>query len=481
MRAGRLRRGTFNSPTPFVFLNRKPKQVQPEFHLNCKPTRVPFAGAAGPAPLEVWGGIECSIVRVRDSYRNQLFETGHATRRGDLERIRALGIRMLRYPVLWEMVAPDHPDERDWSWPDARLAELRNLGITPIITLLHHGSGPRYTSLSDPRFPALLGSFARAVAERYPWAEFYTPINEPLTTARFSGLYGHWYPHGRSYEVFLPAFVNQCSAIAEAMSSIRSVSPTAQLVQTEDLGKTFSTPRLAYQAEHENSRRWLTFDMLCGMVDRTHDWWQVFRVHGISERVLASFLDGRSAPDILGFDHYLTSERFLDERSSMYPRCFLGGNGTHRYADVEAVRMPIEGTGPRHRLWEAWLRYKRPMAVMEVHHGGPPAEQLRWMYAVWSAAVEIKAAGADLKAVTVWALLGMYDWRSLMCRNEGCYEPGAYDTRGEELELTALGRATVSLCRDRGFDHDALHEEAWWESPSRFYDTALHREPVPAD
>src|SRR3546814_11151054 len=61
--------------------------------------------------------------------------------------------------------------------------------------LLHHGSGPGYTSLIDPDFPAKFAAFAARAAERYPWIESWTPINEPLTTARFSALYGHWYPH----------------------------------------------------------------------------------------------------------------------------------------------------------------------------------------------------------------------------------------------------------------------------------------------
>src|SRR3712207_2719887 len=85
----------------------------------------------------------------------------------------------------------------DWAWADERLGRLRELGITPIVGLVHHGSGPRHTSLIDPAFADGLAAFARAVAERYPWVAYYTPINEPLTTARFSGLYGHWYPHGR--------------------------------------------------------------------------------------------------------------------------------------------------------------------------------------------------------------------------------------------------------------------------------------------
>jgi dTDP-4-dehydrorhamnose reductase len=40
------------------------------------------------------------------------------------------------------------------------------------------------------------------------------------------------------------------------MRAVRSVRPDAQLVQTEDFGKTFSTPLLDYQARHENERRY---------------------------------------------------------------------------------------------------------------------------------------------------------------------------------------------------------------------------------
>ena len=73
----------------------------------------------------------------------------------------------------------------------------------------------------------------------------WTPVNEPLTTARFSGLYGHWYPHGRDYPTFLRALVNECKGTLEAMRAIRGAIPGAKLVQTEDLGKTFSTAPLA--------------------------------------------------------------------------------------------------------------------------------------------------------------------------------------------------------------------------------------------
>src|SRR5205814_33206 len=123
------------------------------------------------------------------------------------------------------------------------------LGIRPIVGLVHHGSGPRHTSLLDPRFPDEVAAFARAVAARYPWVQSYTPVNEPLTTARFSALYGQWYPHRRDGLAFARALLTQCRAVALAMQAIRTVNPAARLVQTEDLGKVYSTPALTYQAE----------------------------------------------------------------------------------------------------------------------------------------------------------------------------------------------------------------------------------------
>ena len=141
--------------------------------------------------LELWGGLECTVVRIGNEFRNQCQETGHFERITDLDAIAALGIRTLRYPVIWEMIASEHPDLCDWTWTDERFARLRELGIQPIAGLVHHGSGPRYTSLLDPNFPELLARHAERVAARYPWVEMFTPVNEPLTTARFSGLYGH--------------------------------------------------------------------------------------------------------------------------------------------------------------------------------------------------------------------------------------------------------------------------------------------------
>ena len=117
-------------------------------------------------PLELWGGFECTVARIGDRFRDQMRETGHRGRMADLDAVARLGLRTLRYPVLWETVAPHAPDVRDWSWHDARLAHLRRLGIDPIAGLLHHGSGPMWTDLLDPAFPELFAGFAAAEGDR---------------------------------------------------------------------------------------------------------------------------------------------------------------------------------------------------------------------------------------------------------------------------------------------------------------------------
>jgi len=422
-------------------------------------------------PLELWGGVECSLVRVGNDYRDQVIETGHSSRLGDIDAMAELGIKAVRYPILWESIAPQSPAELDFSWHDERLERLRSHGIKVIAGLLHHGSGPRYTNLVDPGFPRLFANYARKVAQRYPWIEFWNPINEPLTTARMSFLYGHWYPHQRDRAATLRAVANQCAAIVEAIAAVRSINPAAQLLVSEDVGKTFATEPLAYQASHENHRRWLTFDLLAGRVVPGHYYYDDMVRNGVPERLLAQLATGAGQPDVLGFDHYLTSERYLDHRIERYPGEPAGGNGRDTYVDVEAVRIAKLGgeLGPGKRLRELWERYGLPIAITEVHHGCTREEQLRWLHEMWSAAERERSRGADIRAVTLWALFGVVDWRSLLTRREGLHEPGAFDIRSPEPRPTLLAKAAAKLGRGEKLDHPVLQQPGWWKRPGRTY------------
>lgn len=404
---------------------------------------------------------------MRDGFCDQVRSTGHHDRAGDIERLASLGIRRLRYPVLWERVAPNGLEHADWSWTDARLSELQASGIEPIVTLLHHGSGPADTNLLDPDFPQKFAQFARAVAERYPWLRSFTPVNEPLTTARFSALYGVWYPHLRDDRAFVQALFNEVEGIARAMSEIRAVIPGAQLIQTEDIGKTYSTAPLEYQAAFENERRWASLDLLCGAADRSGPFflWAAERGCPLDDAALARMC---CVPDVIGLNYYVTGERFLDHRTSRYPGVACGGNGVLRYVDLEAVRVCEEGIAGFNALaLECWERYGVPIAVTEAHLGCTEDEQLRWVDERHREALALRAAGADVRAFTVWSLFGAYDWDSLCTQARGSYEPGAFDVRDPEPRATAIAQWMRATAAGIPFAHPALRAPGWWRRPER--------------
>ena len=428
-----------------------------------------------PASLQIWGGIECTINRLGDAFHRQLEKSGHDRRPPDIAAIASLGLRTLRYPVLWEDVAPRGDDRFDWRWPDERLPLLQERGIAPIVGLLHHGSGPPDTNLLDPNFPERFARYAGALAERYPWVSQYTPINEPLTTARFSGLYGYWYPHRRDDASFVRALLNQCRGVALAMQAIRRWNPAARLVQTEDLGRIFASRGLRYQARFENHRRWLTWDLLCGRVDETHPLRGYLRWTGTSAAELDWFRSNATPPDVIGINHYLTSNRYLHQDESLCPRSAWGGNGRERYADSEAVRALAAGMpGVGSLLREAWRRYGIPVAITEVHLGCTREEQLRWFHEAWNAARRARTQGVDVRAVTAWALLGSFDWDSLLTRSRGHYEPGGFDVSGPGApRLTALGKLVQAIALETGAAQapaahwPVISSRGWWRRESR--------------
>jgi dTDP-4-dehydrorhamnose reductase len=410
---------------------------------------------------EIWGGIECSINRVKNQFRDQLKYTGHYDRPGDIDLFADLGIKAIRYPVLWEHHQAKQEAHIDWRWTTEQLDQLRKRNVEPIAGLLHHGSGPAYTDLSDENFAVKFASYASEVARQFPWLTFYTPINEPLTTARFSGLYGIWYPHRREEICFIKMLLNQVKATVLAMREIRKINPKAKLVQTEDLSKTHSTVLLSYQAFFENERRWLTYDLLCGKIKPGHFFWEYFISSGISKEELLFFVENPCPPDIMGFNYYVTSERYLDENIDRYPPGVHGGNGRHIYADTEAVRSG-HMQGIETLLAEAWQRYHIPIAVTECHLCCTREEQMRWLNDTWNACVNLKKSGVDIKAVTAWCLLGAYDWNSLLEQENFSYESGVFYLEENVPRPTLLAKMIADLSARGSYTHPLLAQCGWW-------------------
>jgi dTDP-4-dehydrorhamnose reductase len=381
--------------------------------------------------VELWASPEPTIARLgEDAWRDQLAETGHDRRPGDIELIAGLGVDACRYPVLWE--------RGDLHWARPRLEALQSAGVEPIVTLLHHGSGPAFTSLVDPDFPELFAGYAESVARALPWVRRWTPINEPLTTARFSTLYGHWYPNLRDDRAFGRAIVNQALAIQRAFERIQREIPGAQLMVTEDLqgftaGNAEVEPYVAFLCE----RRWLSLELVLGRVDAAHPLWTYLTRAACVPLALLREVGARAvAVDLVGWNWYPYSERFISSSDGVIH-------------DLGAVEIAGSAISPRALLREAYARLGLPQALSEVHLNAPEDERARWLGQRYDDAVALLEEGLPIKAVGAWAAFGMIDWNSLLRERAGVAEDGifTFEPADRTPRETAVSRALRALAR----------------------------------
>ena len=204
-------------------------------------------------------------------------------------------------------------------------------------------------------------------------------------------------------------------------------------------------------------------------VAKDHPLWAYMMRSGIDPGDILWFRDNPCRPDLIGVNYYVTSERWLDHRAEAFPEHFRGMAGTRPCADIEtsrALSTPTTGIGPL--LDEIWDRYQIPLAVTEAHIDAKREDQLRWLLEVWEASQQARRRGVDVRAVTVWALLGSFDWNSLVTDNRGYYEPGPFDVRSPQPRATALAALMRELANGQALSHPVLRGQGWWRRPGRF-------------
>jgi dTDP-4-dehydrorhamnose reductase len=210
------------------------------------------------------------------------------------------------------------------------------------------------------------------------------------------------------------------------------------------------------------------------MVNATHPMYRYFQKLGVPLKELNFFLDNPCPPDIIGVNHYLTSERFLDHRIELYPPHMHGGNGKHAYVDTEAIRIAeVEVAGPGNLIQQVWERYKLPIAITEAHLGCTREEQLRWLNQIWQTACKQRENGVDIRAVTAWSMLGSYDWDSLLTNIRGHYEPGIFDMRAPKPRPTALAKFIRNINSNGQEEYPVLDSPGWWQRNDRWFGHCL--------
>lgn len=345
--------------------------------------------------------------------RDQMEECGHYARwREDLALVKELGCDALRYgPQLHRALRG--PGLHDWSFADEGFAEIRRLGIRPIVDLCHFGVPEWIGDFQNPDFPALFADYARAFAQRFPWVQLYTPVNEMFITAVFSAKYGWWNEQRHDDRSYVTAIRNIVRANLLAMRAILEVRPDAIFVQSESTEAFHAEcPRALPHAEFRNAERFLTLDLNYGR-RVCSSMYEFLMDNGMSREDYHFFL--REAPAlkrhcVMGNDWYQTNEHLLN------------ADGHGRWAGE------VFGYDTVTRDYHA--RYGLPVMHTETNlDEGPRGDEAEhWLWKQWSGILRLRRDGVPVLGFTWYSLTDQVDWNHALREQRGEVNPrGLYD------------------------------------------------------
>ena len=291
--------------------------------------------------------------------------------------------------------------------------------------------------------PTGLAEFAGAVAERVSrGSSDWTPVNEPLTTARFSALYGLWYPHARDDRSFVVALLNQCRATVLAMAG-DPARQSARPAGPDRRPRAAPTAPTALAAVGRLLQRApLARPGTCSAAAstrRTPLWNYLIAQRRRRRRHCSGSPSHPCPPDVIGVNYYVTSERWLDHRLERYPRPH-GGRRTAEFVDIESVRVlatPAPGIASLLAGDLAALRHpdRGDRGAHRCRPRGPAALAARDLARRASGAREPAPTSAPSPS-------GRCSARStgtrLLGECRGYYEPGPFDIRAPAPRPTAL-------------------------------------------
>src|SRR4051812_33164076 len=218
--------------------------------------------------------------------------TGHYERwREDLGLMREIGVSAARYGIPWHRIQPRR-GVWEWGFVDRALDRLLELGIEPIVDLVHYGLPPWIEgAYLHPDFPHFMADYGEHVAQRFRGRVFaYTPLNEPRITAWYCGRLGWWPPFRRGWRGFVAVMLGACRGIVETVHALRAVDPDILIahIDATDLYVT-DDPEFENEARHRQEIVFLALDLVSGRIDPQHSLYAWLLRHGATEEDLAWF------------------------------------------------------------------------------------------------------------------------------------------------------------------------------------------------
>ena len=332
----------------------------------------------------------------------------YALWRKDFDLVQDLGINFLRYgPPLHRTFLRE--GRFDWDFADETFADLKRRDIAPIADLCHFGVPDWIGDFQNPDFPRLFAGYARAFAERFPWVQLYTPINEMFVCALFSARYGWWNEELKSDRGFVTALKHIVAANILASHAILDVRPDAIFIQSESSEYFHAdNPAAIGPAEDMNLQRFLSLDLNYGNpVDARM--YEYLADNGMTRAEYRFFTNSSLRHHcILGSDYYMTNEHRV--RSDGF---------TYAAGDVIGYDQIA-----RHY----YRRYGLPIMHTETNLQDKDGSAVEWLWGQWSSLLQVRNSGIPTLGFTWYSLTDQVDWDTALREPNGRVNPvGLYD------------------------------------------------------
>ena len=376
-------------------------------------------------------GIENSNPTIQNGTcrQDELEKCGHYQHwRTDFDLVEQIGIRFLRYgpPIHTTFLGQG---KYDWSFADQTFGDLRQRDIVPIVDLCHFGLPDWMGNFQNPDFPALFAGYARAFAQRFPWVQLYTPVNEMYICAEFSALYGWWNEQLRSETGFVTALKHIVKANVLAMHAILEVRPDALFIQSESSEYFHAANPVAIQpAETMNAKRFLSLDLNYGRRVNSQ-MYEYLLDNGLSRDEYHFFLSHNLKQYcIMGNDYYQTNEHWVAADGSTRASGEVFGYHVITRQYHERYRLPVMHTETN--LWQ-----------------GPNGDEaVNWLWKEWANVLRVRNDGVPIIGFTWYSLTDQVDWDSALRDNKGIVNPlGLFDLN---RQIRPVGQAYKQLISD---------------------------------
>jgi len=357
-------------------------------------------------------GIECSYPTIDHgkTRRDELEECGHYQHwQKDLHLVKDLGLNVLRYGLPYHRIHLD-AGRFDWSFADEVMHEMQRLEITPILDLMHFGVPDWLGNFQNPELPIHFADYCAAVADRYPWVRYYTPVNEIYVTARVSAKDGIWNEQLKSDRAFVTAMKHIVAASILGTQSLAQKRPDLVVVQSESAEYIHEAcSAQSQEVKLLNKLRFLSLDLLYAFPPDA-DVCMYLLDNGLTRAEYDWFMAGEPPGyQVMGNDYYGRNERILLPDGTM---CQSG--------DVMGWYQITR---------EYYDRYRKP--VMHTETNVLDAEKAPcWLWKQWVNVLQMRKDGIPVLGFTWYSLIDQIDWDIELAEKKGTVNPcGLFDLK----------------------------------------------------